>query len=201
MFELQSTLMDGPVWLQGNFFEAGLEATQGDLVGVADPIKVFQFCLGKVVLGDDHFGDGILAENVFESIECSKDRIATDVLALVSFIVVDEAHRAQIQAGIIDKFIQGMNAVASKTVDQDLSTRLIRGKMEILEDPERTPRSDQEEAQEVEIDKDHRPAHDLQRRDHPKDESRCRATKHNGLDNSQEVIDVDVAPGPVIQTG
>ena len=87
--------------LSGNGFEAGLKAPEGNLVGETDLRESLKFFFCNVITGDNHFRDGILLENVLYGIDCSKDRIAIHLLALVSKIIIDKANWAQSQTGII----------------------------------------------------------------------------------------------------
>ena len=95
--------------LSGNGFEAGLEVAKGDLAGVTDLRESLKLVFWNVITGDNHFRDGVLLENVLYGIDCSKNRIAIHLLALVSKIIIDKADWLQSQVWIIKKLIQGIH--------------------------------------------------------------------------------------------
>ena len=76
--------------LNGNGFEAGLEAVEGNLVGGADLRESLKLFFWNMITGHNHFRDGVLLENVLYGIDCSKDGIAIHLLALVSKIIIDK---------------------------------------------------------------------------------------------------------------
>jgi hypothetical protein len=80
--------------LSWDFFEAGLEAAEGDLVGTTNQRKAIEFFFWNVVTGDNYFRDGVLLENALYGIDCSKDRISIDLLALMTKIIVYKTNRS-----------------------------------------------------------------------------------------------------------
>ena len=72
-----------------------METTNGYLVGAANRGKAVKFLFGNAVTGDNHFGDGIVFEDFLYGIYCSKDGISIDLLARISKIIIDKAHRFQ----------------------------------------------------------------------------------------------------------
>jgi hypothetical protein len=71
--------------------------------------EAIEFFFGNVVTGDNYFRDGVLLENALYGIDRSKYGITIHLFALVSKIIINETHRAQPQAGVIKKFLQGIN--------------------------------------------------------------------------------------------
>ena len=81
--------------LSGNGFEAGLKASEGNLVGGADLRESLKLFFWNMITGHNHFRDGVLLENVLYGINCPKNRIAIHLLALVSKIIIDKANGVQ----------------------------------------------------------------------------------------------------------
>ena len=144
-----------------DFFEAGLKSTNGYLVGAANRGKAFKFLFGNAVTGDNYFGDGIVFEDFLYGIYCSKDGISIDLLALVSKIIIDKTNGLQIQSGIIEELLKGINATLPDSIDQDVSPlEMILCGLEMLKDAKRTPCSNYKKEKKIEINDQRSPAGD-----------------------------------------
>ena len=97
--------------LSGNGFEAGLEAPEGNLVGVTDLREMINLLFRNTLTGHNDLRDGLIFKDLFYGIERPKNRIAIHLLALVSKIVIDKANWLQSQGWIIKKLIQGIPPV------------------------------------------------------------------------------------------
>jgi len=82
-------------------------------MGTTNHREAIEFFFGNVVTGDNYFRDGVLFKNFIYGIDCSKDRITIHLFALISKIIIDKTNRAQPQAKVIKKFLQGINTPPS----------------------------------------------------------------------------------------
>jgi hypothetical protein len=81
--------------LSRDFFEAGLETTEGDLVGTTNHGEAIKFFFRNVVTGDNHFRDGILFEDSFYRINRPEYGITIHLFALISKIIIDKTNGFQ----------------------------------------------------------------------------------------------------------